>query len=473
MIDLKNTKNILLSISKIFLGVAIVVTLSYFLSLPRSWKNALNEKEHISLIAEIDSPGFFEHNGLYYGFMFDILRDYARYKNIGIKISLASSHKQIHSALLERKADIALSLIMSDTMVHKVELRELDVYDNESYVVVAKQKTKIDSIAQLKELMKNKKVAITASFKYTDFYREYRDTSYGIKFDVCDTLLSRNVARKLAFGKVDFMICSKTTSKLLNYTFKSFYTVFEIPHKNISTFYVANHNRHLYKDFTKWYHDKYVFSEAMQYNSKMYQTNKYMRNFVKNGYLLPYKSASPIDYIFKEVGDTYNIDWKLLSSIAHYESHFNNNAKSNYGAIGIMQIRPNSAKSVGMNPDSLSDMKYNVEVSAKLLDNLRTIMKYPQSDKLTNDQIAILLGMYNAGIGHISDAMRITRLNGGNSGKWEDIVKNIPYLRNEKYYEDKTIVKNGRFVGRATTYYVKNVMTKYEELQKIDYQEYD
>ena len=56
---------------------------------------------------------------------------------------------------------------------------------------------------------------------------------------------------------------------------------------------------------------------------------------------------SPFDDMLMEMGEKYGIDWLLLSAIASVESKFNPEAVSKSGAVGLMQVMPLVAKSMG------------------------------------------------------------------------------------------------------------------------------
>lgn len=54
----------------------------------------------------------------------------------------------------------------------------------------------------------------------------------------------------------------------------------------------------------------------------------------------------------------YDVDPKLVSAVAETESDFSQDARSEVGAIGVMQLMPDTAASLGVNP---YDAKENIE----------------------------------------------------------------------------------------------------------------
>ncbi len=76
---------------------------------------------------------------------------------------------------------------------------------------------------------------------------------------------------------------------------------------------------------------------------------------------------SEIDNMIRTAAGKYNVDPSLLSAIAETESNYNQSAVSSAGAVGIMQLMPDTAASLGVNP---YDARQNVEGGAKYLHGL-------------------------------------------------------------------------------------------------------
>lgn len=96
--------------------------------------------------------------------------------------------------------------------------------------------------------------------------------------------------------------------------------------------------------------------------------------------------SESMDAIFEEAADRYNISVDLLKAVAKAESGFNPNAVSKAGAIGVMQLMPATARSLGVTDPY--DARQNIMGGAKYLkENL---------DRF-NGNVSFALAAYNAG----------------------------------------------------------------------------
>lgn len=77
--------------------------------------------------------------------------------------------------------------------------------------------------------------------------------------------------------------------------------------------------------------------------------------------------SGEIDNMIRTAADKYNVDPSLLSAIAETESNYKQSAVSSAGAVGIMQLMPDTAASLGVNP---YDAQQNIEGGAKYLHGL-------------------------------------------------------------------------------------------------------
>ena len=100
--------------------------------------------------------------------------------------------------------------------------------------------------------------------------------------------------------------------------------------------------------------------------------------------------SADLNSIFEEAASTFGVSVNLLKSIARAESNFNPNAVSHAGAVGIMQLMPATAASLGVS--NSYDPRENIMGGAKLISQL--LSKY-------NGNTSLALAAYNAGSGNV------------------------------------------------------------------------
>lgn len=98
--------------------------------------------------------------------------------------------------------------------------------------------------------------------------------------------------------------------------------------------------------------------------------------------------ADPTTYdrLIKRVADKYDVDFALVKAVMHVESGFNPYAKSNKGALGLMQLLPTTAQRYGI--DDVYDPVSNIVAGVKHLKYLLETF---------NNKHKLALAAYNAG----------------------------------------------------------------------------
>lgn len=102
------------------------------------------------------------------------------------------------------------------------------------------------------------------------------------------------------------------------------------------------------------------------------------------------QNVANIDNIINKSAKEFGIDPALLHAVATVESGKNQNAKSGSGAVGVMQVLPSTARSMGENPYTTEG---NIRSGAKYLAYLKN--KY-------NGDEALMISAYNAGEGSVA-----------------------------------------------------------------------
>lgn len=146
--------------------------------------------------------------------------------------------------------------------------------------------------------------------------------------------------------------------------------------------------------------------------------------------------------LFKEYGDQYGFDWVAVVAQAYQESGLNHSAKSDAGAVGIMQILPSTAKYVGF--PEVSELEDNIHAGVKYLAFLRE--NYFSGPEFTDiDRFAFTWAAYNAGPTKVRKMRARAVKMKLDPDKW---FQNVEYAAL-------------RIVGQETVKYVSNVYKYY------------
>lgn len=119
---------------------------------------------------------------------------------------------------------------------------------------------------------------------------------------------------------------------------------------------------------------------------KAVSTDHDFKSVLKNG---GSGASEDMDRIFEEAAARYQLPSKLIKAVAKAESDFNPNAVSHAGAIGVMQLMPGTARSLGVSDP------YNAR------QNIMGGAKYIKENLDRFGDVSLALAAYNAGPGAV------------------------------------------------------------------------
>lgn len=105
-----------------------------------------------------------------------------------------------------------------------------------------------------------------------------------------------------------------------------------------------------------------------------------------------------IEVMIREVSGRYNVDPALIRAVIETESHWNSKAVSSKGALGLMQLVPETARQLGV--QNAFDPKQNLDAGVRYLQTL--LQRY-------NGDLDRALAAYNAGPGAVDRARGVPR----------------------------------------------------------------
>ena len=183
--------------------------------------------------------------------------------------------------------------------------------------------------------------------------------------------------------------------------------------------------------------------------------DKYLKNKERLQNSQSQEALSDLDHfrtLFIKYGDTYSLDWLLLSAQAFQESQLKQETVSHAGAVGVMQVLPSTAANPPINIGNIKNADNNIHAGVKymryLLDNF---FVDEQMDSLNRHLFA--LAAYNCGPGNVRKLRLEAREKGMNPNEWFNSVE----------------ILAARRIGREPVQYVSNIYRYYWSYQALQH----
>lgn len=169
--------------------------------------------------------------------------------------------------------------------------------------------------------------------------------------------------------------------------------------------------------------------------------------------------------IVRKYAEEYGTDYRLMLALIKQESQFDENAISERGARGLMQIMPVTNLELNAELDLEESVlpRENIQAGIYYFSKLYRLFKAETEE----DRMRLALAAYNAGPSRIYDAQELAAYLGENPVEWSSIQHVLPLL-SRRYYTLHTSVWNdsrppaGYFGSwKETTVYVDAVMRTY------------
>jgi membrane-bound lytic murein transglycosylase MltF len=152
--------------------------------------------------------------------------------------------------------------------------------------------------------------------------------------------------------------------------------------------------------------------------------------------------------LFRKYAGKYDIDYLLMMAQGYQESRLDQQAKSAVGAVGVMQLMPETGKQMGVG--DISQLEPNIHAGVKYLKFVEdTYFADAPMDPMVKALFAF--ASYNAGPNRIQELRREAARRGYDPNRW---FRNVEYVVGEK-------------VGQETVTYVSNIFKYYIAYQLL------
>lgn len=414
---------------------------------------AIEERRVLRLITYNNPNNYYFSNGGFHGFEYELIRKFARNRNMRVDVVLASSHEEMRELLLRGEGDvIAAALPLNSYADAKVQYSE--AYNYSSPLVIGR--TQDSPLLDVRDL-EGRRIVLPAESPYQQQLQAIRDR--GIDFDIIvnDHMNTDTILSMVAGGMYDLTVISSNhyNGALSDrHDIRSHFTLSEpLPHglavRNRDTQLLAALNEYI----GDIYRDRFYNTLYAKYIEQRNTGNQH-RQFAS------IEQLSPYDDLVRKYAEKYSFDWRLIVAQMYQESRFDPEAISHAGAEGLMQIMPETAAFIGV--QNTSDPAQSIEAGIRYLNTLREQF---ENDLLLEDRTWFTLASYNAGYGRISKARKLAAEMGLDPNKWFGHVEKAMLALAKPFTKDGELVRNCRC--GETVAYVQEIRTLYSNYVRL------
>jgi membrane-bound lytic murein transglycosylase F len=434
--------------------------------------DSIRKRGKLIAVTDFNSTDYFIYKGEPMGFNYELLKSFSDNLGLDLDIITENSPENAMGMLNSGEADLLAFNLTVNSSTEKNILFSYPIGETRQVLVQRKphnwRSLSVDEID--KKLIRNqpglkgKTIYVQEGSSNAEqlitLARQSGDSINVIKVPFESEKLIQHVAK----GAIEYTVCDENLA-LVNATYYpdiDVSTPISLP-RNFAWAVRKNNSTALLGELNRWLMSyKKTGSYALLYAK--YFNNPRSSSIVRSDfYAINTGKVSPYDDLIRKFSVIINWDWRLLASLICQESHFNPTVESYAGAFGLMQIMPGTGKNFGI--DIMASPEENLKAGIRYINWLHSIFDGRIADQ--KERINFILAAYNAGPGHVLDAMRLAEKNGMDPGKWEGNVAIWMQKKSEPQYYNDTVVKSGYFRGTESVNFVSQILERYEHYKNI------
>lgn len=421
----------------------------------------IKDSGELVVLTLYSSTSYFIYRGQEMGFQYELSQQFARSLGLKMRVEVAKNIPELVSKLKEGKGDmIAYSLPVTKKMKDSLTYCGLEVITHQ--VVVQQNNGKTEPLKDVTQLI-GKDVYVKPGKYYDRLVNLDKELGGGIKIHkvTSDSISAEDLITQVADGKIQYTVCDNDLAKLNSTYYSNINIELSVSFDQRASWAVRNDCPLLAKAASDWYKKNATSPDYTASTKRYFELNKAM---VHSPILsIEHGKISHFDKLFKKYSKNIDWDWRLLASLAYNESNFDPKAVSWAGAKGLMQLMPRTARAMGLSAGEEEMPEESIKAAVKYISSInKSFSMIPNERERKN----FILAAYNAGLGHIYDAMALAEKFGKNKFVWFDNVEEYILLKsNEEYFTDP-VCKNGYFRGRETYNFVRDINDRYKVYKK-------
>jgi membrane-bound lytic murein transglycosylase F len=434
--------------------------------------DSIRKRGQIIAVSEYNSTDYFIYKGEPMGFNYELLKAFS--DNIGLDLEIIGENNQDKAfrMLQSGKADlIAFDHTVNSSLKQDV-LFTVPIGDTRQVLVQRKPGNwRALSMPDLDNILIRSKRTIAGKTIYVQKGSSQAELLVSMAREMGDSINiievpfnPEKLIKHVASGEIDYTLCDESIAMVNSTYYPNVDVNTPVSLKQEVAWGIRkNNSAALQTELNRWI-STYRKTESYALLYAKYFRNAHSTSIVRSDlYALNTGKVSQYDDMIRKFSTSINWDWRLLASLICQESRFNPKVESHTGAFGLMQIMPETGENFGI--DITSSPENNLKAGIRYINWLHSIFDPKIPDE--KERINFILAAYNAGPGHVLDAMKLAEKNGMDPRKWNGNVALWLLKKSQPRYFNDIVVKSGYFRGIESVNFVSQVLTRFEHYKNI------
>lgn len=416
--------------------------------------DVIRQRGVLRAIVRNSSTSYFLYKGVEAGFDYDIARWLARDMGVRLEMVVAPTRRELVPWLLEGKGDIILAGLSTEA-ARADRVRFVRPYLETPWVVVARRR--VARTLKTVEDLRGVSLLVKPS---SGAMRRLRDlgtpglTLHG----ALEGLESEDLLDSVREGAVQAAVVEERIARVELFHMNDLAIALTLPGGNgVAAPAVRKEDAQLAAFVDAWVEQNRRNTDWNIFYKRVHESVSNSKAVRKEELRADREGRiSPWDDEMKKAGAEHDVDWRLIAAQAYQESRFDKDARSPFGAVGIMQLLPTTAAELGCSDPE--NPRSAIRASARYLGKL--MKRVADADVALKDQVRFALAAYNAGPSHLDDARILAQQEGLDRNRWFGHVERAFLLLSKPRYYQKA--RHGFARAEETVRYVSEIQTRYD-----------
>jgi membrane-bound lytic murein transglycosylase F len=422
----------------------------------------IQKRGYMVALTDKNSLDYFIYRGMPMGFQLSLLRSFADYLHVPLKIIASNDISKLYYYLDLSVGDvIACNLPMSRESERDVMFTQTLL---ETRLVLVQRKP-----------VSNKKTPPRIIQSPSDFFG---DTLYLPRNMFVRPLLARFLSRAgrnlktiedkekneeqliimVSEGKIKYTICEENVAMMVKRAYPNVDAGYIITGFHNEGWAVTHSSDTLLRKLNEWMTTIKKTKELKQ-TYLTYFDNPAVPNYFRNDlFSIRSSKISPFDESIRKLSKIIRWDWRLVASLIYEESNFHIGVVSSKNASGLMQLMPLTASKFGM--DSISTPSQQLIAGVRFLKWLdkQLVSEVPDPRMRVN----FILASYNVGLGKVLSAREQASKDGKDPNRFDRIIgcyRTRNKLKQDIIYFDST---NDLSIYGGAGRFVENIIERFQ-----------